>query len=345
MKAVVKYGRGDKEVELREVPEPEAGPGEVLLAVKAAGVCGSDIEMWHNWINIPTVPVIQGHEFCGVVEELGPGVTGFRKGDRVVSETASSICGQCEYCRAGEYNQCPGRLGFGAGKDGAFTKFVRVPTRCLHRIPENVPDELAALTEPACVAYNALTVKSEIRPGEPALVLGPGPIGLMAVQIARIRGAFPIIAVGTEVDAGRLELAKKLGAQYTVTVPQEDPCELVSRLTHGKGVPLVVDAAGGEKALATAIAAVARNGAITKIAWDHKPPSVDLNALVQKGARLQGSFSHTWRTWEAVLQLISAGTLDVASMISHRMTIDEFETAFQLVDERKAVKIVLRPND
>lgn len=343
MKAVVKYGRGDREVELREVPEPAPAAGEVLLKVKAAGVCGSDIEMWHNWINIPTVPVIQGHEFCGVVEEVGAGVTSFQRGDRVVSETASSICGECEYCRAGEYNQCPGRLGFGAGRDGAFTSYVRVPTRCLHRIPANVSDEHAALTEPGCVAYNALTVKSEIRPGEPVLVLGPGPIGLMAVQIARIRGAYPIIAVGTAVDEGRLELARVLGAQHTVVVPEEDPCELVSRLTGGKGVPLVVDAAGGEKALATAIQAVSRNGAITKIAWDHKMPAVDLNALVQKGARLQGSFSHTWRTWEAVLQLIAAGTLDVGSMISHHMKIDQFEEAFELVDQRKAVKIILRP--
>lgn len=343
MKAVVKYGRGDKEVELREVPEPEVGRGEVLLAVRAAGVCGSDIEMWHNWINIPTVPVIQGHEFCGVVAEVGEGVGNYKKGDRVVSETAASICGECEYCRAGEYNLCPNRLGFGAGRDGAFTRLVRVPTRCLHRIPDNVPDEHAALTEPGCVAYNALVVKTEIRPGEPILILGPGPIGMMAAQIARIRGAYPIVVVGTEVDAGRLEIARKLGAHHAVIVPREDPLALVERLTGGRGVPVVVDAAGGEKALATATAAVARNGTVTKIAWDHSMPKVDLNTLVQKGARLQGSFSHTWRTWEAVLQLISGGLLDVASMVSHQMTIDRFLEAFELVESRAAIKIVLRP--
>lgn len=339
----MKYGRGDREVELREVPEPVPFAGEVLLKVSAAGVCGSDIEMWHNWIDIPTVPVIQGHEFCGVVDSLGDGVSGISKGDRVVSETAASICGICEYCRAGEYNQCPRRMGFGAGRDGAFTKYVRVPVRCLHRVPDNVPDEYAALTEPACVAYNALTVKSEIRPGEPVLVLGPGPIGMMAVQMARIRGAFPIIAVGTEADMGRLEVIRQLGAHHAVVIPKEDPLPLVDQLTGGRGVPLVVDAAGGTKALATAIAAVSRNGAITKIAWDHHLPEVDLNSLVQKGARLQGSFSHTWRTWEAVLQLISSGQLDVKTMISHQMTIDRFEEAFELVDRREAIKIILRP--
>jgi alcohol dehydrogenase/L-iditol 2-dehydrogenase len=343
MKAVVKYGRGDREVALREMAEPSPGEGEVLLAVRAAGVCGSDIEMWHNWIDVCNVPVIQGHEFCGVVEELGPGVAGFRPGDRVVSETAAYVCGQCVYCRAGEYNQCPKRIGYGSGTHGAFARYVRVPVRCLHRIPGNVPDAHAALTEPACVAYNALVVKSDVRAGEPALILGPGPIGLMAVQIARIRGAYPIIVVGTELDAGRLEVATKVGAHRGVVVPNEDPQTVVRDLTDGQGVPLVVDAAGGTKALETAVALVARNGTITKIAWDHKTPEVNLNALVQKGARVQGSFSHTWRTWEAVLRLMSAGLLDVASMISHEMTIERFEEAYELVERRQAVKIVLRP--
>lgn len=343
MKAVVKYGRGDREVALRDMPEPTPAASEVLLAVRAAGVCGSDIEMWHNWLDVCNIPVIQGHEFCGVVEALGPDVTGFAKGDRVVSETASYVCGKCAYCRAGEYNQCPNRIGYGSGTHGAFARYVRVPVRCLHRIPDNVPDAHAALTEPACVAYNALVVKSEVRAGEPVLVLGPGPIGLMAVQIARIRGAFPIVVVGTEIDAGRLEVARKVGAHHTAIVPQDDPLELLRKLTDGQGVPLVVDAAGGAKAIESAIAAVARNGTITKIAWDHKTPEVNLNALVQKGARLQGSFSHTWRTWEAVLQLMSGGRLDIAPLVSHEMTIDRFEQAFELVDRREAIKVVLRP--
>lgn len=343
MKAVVKFGRGDRQVELRDVPEPEPGEGEVLLEVRAAGVCGSDIEMWHNWIDVCDVPVIQGHEFCGVVAEVGPKVNGFAKGDRVVSETAAYVCGTCPYCLTGEYNQCPRRKGFGSGINGAFTRWVRVPARCLHHIPANVPDAHAALTEPACVAFNALTVKSEVRPGEPALILGPGPIGLMALQVAKSRGAYPLIVVGTDVDASRLEVARLLGAQHTLIVPREDPLALVSALTRGLGVPLVVDAAGGAKALETAIKAVARNGTITKIAWDHQTPPVDLNALVQKGARLQGSFSHTWRTWEAVLQWMAAGILNIPAMISHQMTIDRFEEAFTLVDERRAIKIVLEP--
>ncbi|MFO0946946.1 MAG: alcohol dehydrogenase catalytic domain-containing protein [Planctomycetota bacterium] len=335
MKAVVKYGRGDKEVELRDVPDPAPAKGEVLLRVRAAGVCGSDIEMWHNWINIPTVPVIQGHEFCGVVEAVGEGVQGFSKGDRVVSETAASICGQCEYCRAGEYNQCPERMGFGAGRDGAFTTYVRVPTRCLHHVPDNVPDEFAALTEPGCVAYNALTVKSEIRPGEPVLVLGPGPIGMMAVQIARIRGAYPILAVGTEVDVGRLDVIRKLGAHHTVIVPNQDPLVLVNQLTGGRGVPLVVDAAEGRRPW--------RRRSPQWHATRHYEnrlgpftPEVDLNALVQKGLGCREAFPIPKELGKRCCNSSPRANPDVKTMISHQMTIDRFEEAFELVDRRQA---------
>ena len=216
MNAVVKYGQKDGMVELRDVPVPQIGPQDVLLEVKAAGVCGSDIEMYRHRVSFPVnTPVIQGHEFAGVIAEVGGEVEGFSVGGRVVSETAAYICGRCPLCRSGEYNLCPERLGFGYGTDGAFTRFVCVPARCLHPVPEGVPFDAAALTEPLCVAYNALVVKSRVIPGEPVVVLGPGPIGLFALQIARLSGAGPIIITGADADTDRLGLAKKMGADVT----------------------------------------------------------------------------------------------------------------------------------
>src|SRR5262249_29878954 len=154
-------------VELRELPVPEIGEEDVLLQVGAASVCGSDIHQYHGTQSWPVhVPVVLGHEFCGRVARVGKRVRGFKEGDRVVSETAASICGQCIYCRAGEYNLCPQRAGFGYGTHGAMADFVRVPERCLHHIPDSLPFERAALTEPCCVAYNAVAVKSHIRPGD-----------------------------------------------------------------------------------------------------------------------------------------------------------------------------------
>jgi len=344
MLAVVKYGQHDGEVELRDVPEPEPGPGEVLLEVAAAGVCGSDIEMWRHVITFAVnTPVIQGHEFAGTVAALGPGVEGFAVGDRVVSETAAYICGKCAYCRTGEYNLCPNRLGFGYGTNGAFCRYVRVPTRCLHRVPDAVPFEHACLTEPACVSYNAMVVKSAPRPGEPLVVIGPGPIGLFAVQVARIVGASPIILVGTEADAARLHTGRGLGATHALTVGRHDIAAAIADLVGPYGVPLVVDAAGNSATLKLSMDLVARNGQITKIGWGPKPVDLSLDPIISKAACLQGTFSHTWRTWEAVIALMASGDIDMRPMVTHDMPITEWHRAYHLVEDREAVKVVLRP--
>jgi alcohol dehydrogenase/L-iditol 2-dehydrogenase len=344
MKAVVKYGTGDGEVELREVPAPRIGPLDVLLETAAAGVCGSDVEQWRHHVTYHVnTPVVMGHEFCGTVREVGADVTGFRPGDRVASETAAHVCGQCRYCLTGDYNLCPKRLGFGYGLDGAFTRYVRVPARCLHRIPDRVPFDHAALTEPACVTYNAVNVKSRLRPGEPVVVIGPGPIGLFAVQMCRASGAGTILLVGTSVDARRLEVGRALGADAILNADEADPLPAIMDATEGDGAPLVVEAAGPAPALKLAMDAVARNGQITKIAWGPRPVNLSLDPIVAKAAALQGSYSHTWRTWEAVLKMMASGTLDMARMISHRMPIDDWLTAYELVQSREAVKVVLTP--
>lgn len=344
MKAVVKYGTNDGEVELREVSEPGIGDSDVLLEMAAAGVCGSDVEQWRHHVSYHVnVPVIQGHEFCGIVREVGRAVTGFRPGDRVVSETAAVICGRCRQCLTGEYNLCPNRLGFGYGTDGAFTRWVRVPGRCLHRIPDGVPFEHAALTEPACVAYNALHVKSRVRAGEPVVIIGPGPIGLFSLQMCQAGGAGPIVLVGTPADAARLRVGQELGAEFVVDSGNQDALEVIQHATNSEGAHLVVDCAGPSAAVRLAMDAVARNGQITKIAWGPKPLELSLDPLLAKAASIQGSFSHTWRTWEAVLAMMAAGPIQMAPMITHRFTIEDWEKAYHLIENREAVKVVLSP--
>jgi alcohol dehydrogenase/L-iditol 2-dehydrogenase len=302
------------------------------------------VEQWRHDITYKVnTPVTMGHEFCGTIREVGAEVKHFRTGDRVASETAAYICGQCPYCLTGEYNLCPTRLGFGYGLNGAFTRYVRVPVRCLHHIPENVSFEHAALTEPACVTYNALTVKSRIRPGEPVVVIGPGPIGLFAVQMARAAGAGTIYLVGTNVDRLRMEVGKEIGANVLINAQETDAAAAILDATDGYGAPLVVDAAGPTPAVKLAMDVVARNGQITKIAWGPRPLELSLDPIVGKAATLQGSYSHNWRTWEAVLKMMAAGSLNLDAMITHRYTIESWWEAFHLVEERKAVKIILRP--
>ncbi|MBD3392592.1 MAG: alcohol dehydrogenase catalytic domain-containing protein [Chitinivibrionales bacterium] len=345
MRALVKYGNKDGEVRIADVPMPEIGPDDILLQTKAVGICGWDIEMWrHKMANPVTVPVIQGHEFCGVIDKVGANITDWKVGDRVVSETGAEICGSCPQCLTGNYQLCSKRKGFGYGVDGAFTDYVKVRRGCLHHLPDNVDFDYGCLTEPACVAYQALVVLSDVRPGTPVLIIGPGPVGLFALQIAKACSAGPVMVAGVDKDAPRFEVAKQLGADRIINVMKQDPKEVVMEMTKGLGCPLVVDAAGNSKALELAVFAVARQGQITKIGWGPKPVDFSLDPLLSKAARIQGTFSHNWPTWEAVIAMISQESLKMEPMISHRITIDQWEETFKAIEESEGVKAVMQFN-
>jgi alcohol dehydrogenase/L-iditol 2-dehydrogenase len=342
MKALVKFDNKPGAVEIHDVPIPEIGRDDVLLETKAVGVCGFDLEIWQQKIPFPiTVPVIQGHEFCGIIHKVGAEVNDFAEGDRVVSETCAVICGKCPQCLTGHYHLCAKRKGFGYGTDGAFTDYVKVPRRCLHRMPDNVSFDHAAMTEPACVTYQAVNVLSTVMPGTPAIVIGPGPIGLFALQMLKANSAGPVIVVGTDKDMQRLEVATSLSADVTINVSKMDARQAIMDYTHGYGAPLVVDAAGNEHALRLAVDVVAREGQITKIGWGPGPVNFSLDPLLTKAARIQGSFSHNWPTWEAVISMIAAGTLKMEPMISHRIAIDQWEETFQAIHDGRGVKAVM----
>jgi len=344
VRALVKYGRQNGDVEVRDMPEPnKAGLDQVLIEVKAAGVCGSDIHMWReqqSWA--VKLPLVLGHEFCGVVADVGANVSGFQTGQRVACETAASVCGQCVYCLSGNYNLCPNRLGYGALADGAFTSYVLARPQILHHIPDNVPFEHAALTEPICVAYNALVEKTMMKPGDLVVIQGPGPIGIMALQIVRLRGAGTIVVLGTDADAHRLEVAAELGAHHTVNIQREDAAALVKSLGDGFGADLIVDCTGVSRALKQSMDLVRPNGRITKIGWGPQPLDFSLDPLVGKAVTLQGSFSHTYPTWERVLGLLSTGQVNLDPVIGGVYGLDEWEEAFSKMEEGHSVKSVLK---
>lgn len=342
MKALVKYGNKPKQLEIRNVPVPKIGPNDVLLKTKAVGICGWDIEMWlHTMANPVTVPVVQGHEFCGVIEQTGDNVKDFKQGDRIVSETAAVICENCNMCKSGNYHLCPDRKGFGYGVDGALTDFVRVPARCLHHIPENISFEHAAITEPACVAYQALMVLSNIKPKTPVLIIGPGPIGLFCVQVTKAAGVSPVIVAGTDKDGIRFECAEKIGADKIINVNQINTKEYI--LSEFKdGIPLVVDAAGNKHSLKLAVDTVACSGQITKIGWGPEPVDFSLDPLLSKAARLQGTFSHNRPTWQAVLKMMANKQINMAPMISKVIKLDQWLQAFEDIEHGKAIKIVVK---
>src|SRR5436190_6657791 len=344
MEALVKYANEPGAVELRDMPEPAIRPDQVLLRVHAVGICGSDLEMYHHKVTFEvSPPVILGHEFSGTVAEVGASVRGFGPGDRVASETAAYVCGECLECRTGNYNLCPRRLGFGVKIDGADAPYVAVRQGILHHVPDNVQLSDAALTEPLCVALNALAVKSRIRPGDTVVVLGPGPIGLMAVQVARVCGASNIVLAGLSRDGLRLEVGRKLGATHRVDLSKEDIQAVVGELTAGVGADLVVDAAGPSDTVRLSMELVKRNGQITKIAWGPKPLDPSLDPLLAVAVNVQGVFSHTWDTWERALRLQAAEQVDLHSMVSHRVPLDEWKTAFDALERGEAIKALIFP--
>lgn len=342
MQALVKFGRQDGDVEIQEIPEPVPGPDQVLIEVKAVGVCGSDIHMWREHHSWPIkLPLVLGHEFAGVVAEVGANVTGFRPGDRVACETAAAVCGRCVYCLSGNYNLCPDRLGYGALADGAFTRYVAARPQILHHVPDNVPFEHAALTEPICVTYNALVEKTTIRPGDTVVIQGPGPIGIMALQIARLNGAGTLVVLGATTDRHRLEVAAELGAHHTLNIQAADPLELIRSLGDGFGADVVVDCTGVSRALKQSLDLVRPNGRITKIGWGPQPLDFSLDPLVGKAVTLQGSFSHTYPTWERVLRLLSTGQVNLGPVIGGIYPLEQWHEAFSKMEAGENVKSVV----
>jgi alcohol dehydrogenase/L-iditol 2-dehydrogenase len=336
--AVVNYAREAHSVELRDVAVSDIGSDDVLVKVQAVGVCGSDLHQWtsrHSWpVNYP---VILGHEFAGVIAQVGSVVHNWTIGDRVVSETAAVIDANNPMTRQGLYNLDPTRKGFGYGVDGAMTQQVRVPARCLHRVPDGLPLHIAALTEPCCVAYSATVINADIKPGDRVVVFGPGPIGLLCAAIARLRGAI-VAVVGLEHDRKRLNIAEQYGCTTLIGSSAD-----WARQGDGLGADGAIDAAGVSATLQQAIDIVRPNGYISKVGWGPQPLGFSLDPLVQKNIRLQGSFSHNWPIWERVLALLASGRLDVRPILGGVWPLEQWHEAFEKMHGGSIVKAVLKP--
>jgi len=344
MKAVVKYADAPGATDLRDVPVPDIGKTDVLVEVAYVGVCGTDPHLHRNASAFKFErPFILGHEFAGTIARLGDEVTGFSIGDRVTSETHARFCGKCALCRQNNYHLCRERKGYGFHVDGAFTKFVRVPERILHRVPKNVSLKEASITEPFCVAYKALVSNSRIIPGNMVVVIGPGPIGILCVKVAQLCGAGEIIVIGTEGDDKRLELSKEFGATIIVNSTKDEPLKKILSLGDGYGADLVVDTAGIAETLKLSMQAVRPAGQITKIGWGTKPIDFSLDPLLAKSVTLKGHFSHTWDVWEHCLTLMSKEMIDMKKIITHEFSLDQWERAFEMVETKEAMKVVLRP--
>ncbi len=338
MEAVVKFAQGPGNVEYRHVLEPIAGPNQVKVEVKAAGVCGTDLHIYND--EYPAnPPVVLGHEFSGVVAECGPGATAFSPGHRVTSRTFFSTCGRCRYCHTGRNNLCPDRLSIGSGVNGAFARYVVVPEGLLHHLPDKVSFQAGALCEPLSCTVHSVVETTHVSTGENVLVIGPGAIGLLTLQVAKACGA-RVTVLGTAADGARLRLARDLGADEVVLTGQLD--ELAERCRDG-GFDAVLECSGSEGGVQAGLRLVRKAGRYTQVGLTGKNVSIDIDQIVYKEIQFSGSFAQKWSAWDTALRLLDSGAVLTEPLVSHRFPLSDWERAFDTFVRKEGVKIVLEP--
>ena len=340
MKALRKIQKGKGYLELIDISEPHPGPNEAKIKVHYAGICGTDLHIQTDEYHY-NPPVTLGHEFSGVIVELGNNIKNFKLGDRVVAETNAEVCGDCELCRAGRFCLCPYRKQLGAEKDGTFADFVLTREQTLHKIPENVDMLSAALSEPLSCVVHALFERSKILPEDIVVVLGPGAIGLMALQVAKLMGA-KVVVGGTSIDIQRLNIAKKIGADYCMNIEKENIHDLISDLTDGNGANVILECSGAPPAVEMGLDLLKKRGIFTQIGLSARPLSINFDKICFKEIDLFGSLSKTNFSWHKTLKLLSSKTIDVRQLITHTLPLEDWEEAFRIAREKEGLKILFK---
>jgi len=331
--------------EIRDVPQPEVGPEEVLVEVKACGICGSDVHGMDGRSGRRLPPIIMGHEAAGVIAGMGPSVAGWEEGDRVTFDSTLS-CGTCHFCRRGRINLCENRRVLGVAcaefrRDGAYAQVVAVPQNILYRLPEGLSFDHAAMVEPVSVAVHAVE-RVPIHLSDTAVVVGTGMIGLLVVQTLRAAGCGRILAV--DVNPKRLELACRLGADEGISAEATDVAAEVLQRTNGRGADLAFEAMGIPDTVTTAIASVRKGGSVALVGNMSPEVPLPLQAVVTRELTLYGSCASSGE-YPACLKMIARGTIDVEAMISAVAPLDEapawFDRLYQ--GEEGLMKVILKP--
>lgn len=343
MKALVKTVKKEGNVELKDVEYPKINSDELLVEVKAAGICGTDLHIFHNKSHyVP--PVTLGHEYSGIVIEIGDAVRDFEIGD-IVTSPATINCGICHFCRIGATNRCidPNKRILGVARaNGAFAKYMAVPAKIAHKLPKEIPFEEAALAEPAACAVHATEI-IPVNMGDSVVILGPGPMGLLILQLAELAGASQTIVTGITADQDRLKIAKTLGADVTINVEEENPVGMIKRLTDGLGADIIFECSGAPAAQKQAFDIVRRRGKIGLVGLTGREINVSLDKIVEGEIEVKGSWGTLWTSWKLAIKLISLKRLQVRPLISATLPLDQWEKGFQLMENKEVIKVLLIP--
>ncbi len=339
---------GVREMRLEEVDEPRAGPGEVLVRVLAAGICGTDIEVLHGLhgayrAGIARLPITPGHEWAGVVEQVGDGVGAFRPGQLVTGETGIG-CLRCKYCLTGHHNLCPNVVETGIfNRDGAMRELHVHPEIFTHSA-EGLEAEQAALVEPATVAVHACR-RGRVSFADRVAVLGCGPIGLLAIQAARVFGARYVLA--TSRSEPKLRLAEELGADRAVNVARQDLLKIASEVTGGEGFDVVLECSGSLDALDQALDIAGRLGRVVVVGvYRGEPFGRDVDRILGKELEVIGSVGSP-HVWPETIDMIRRDQIRVDPVISHRFPLSRWQEAFELAERGgpDVLKILLLPQE
>lgn len=339
MKAVVK-DRPEPGVWVKEMPKPSISSNEILIRVKRGSICGSDIGIYDYsaaYSEFAKLPLILGHEFVGEVADIGSNVFDFKIGDRVVAESVLS-CGTCSYCRSGRTNLCLSFKVFGIQTNGGFAEYVNVPARHVHHLRDELSFREGTLIEPAAVSCHAVLDGRLVEPMDFVTVIGPGPIGLLAAQVARAAGCSHVLVVGIDVDEKRLAIARDLGFEI-INSSQENPVQRTLALTDGIGADVAIVAAGAPQALTQACELVRKGGKIHCVGIFSKPVELAVTSLVRREVSLFGTFVSTWKNYEQAMNLAVSKKVDLKPLVTHEFQIDQAVSAFETAKARDGCKV------
>jgi threonine 3-dehydrogenase len=341
MKALVK-AKAERGIWMQDIPKPAVGHNDVLIRVNRSAICGTDIHIyqWDDWAQhtIP-VPLAVGHEFSGTIVECGIEVRGFEPGDRVSAE-GHITCGVCRNCRAGRRHLCMNTKGVGVNRPGAFAEYIAVPAFNVFKLPDAITDDMAAILDPLGNATH--TALSFDLVGEDVLITGAGPIGIMAVAIARYAGARHIVI--TDINDYRLELARKMGASAALNVTRESIDDTMQALGMEEGFDVGMEMSGNPTAFRDLLRTMHHGGKVALLGIPPDDTAIDWNQVIFKGLFLKGIYGREmFETWYKMSSMLQSG-LNIEPIITHHFGIDEFEPAFELMESGQSGKVILHWN-
>ena len=338
MKALVK-SKSERGIWMEDIPAPTVGHNDVLIKVSRTAICGTDIHIykWDEWARstIP-VPLAIGHEFVGEIVEIGSEVMGFVPGDRVSAE-GHITCGVCRNCRAGRRHLCINTVGVGVNRPGAFAEFISVPAFNVFKLPDVISDDMAAILDPLGNATH--TALSFDLVGEDVLITGAGPIGIMAVAIARYAGARHVVI--TDINDYRLDLARKMGASAALNVTVDSLDDTMKELGMTEGFDVGMEMSGNPQAFRDMLRTMHHGGKVAILGIPPEDTSVDWHQVIFKGLILKGIYGREmFETWYKMSSMLQSG-LNIEPIITHHFDVDEFQPAFDLMESGQSGKVIL----